>query len=321
MSGNSKDELSDWPQRAVEWHILLREEDDDPEVWRHFEAWKAADPAREREWQQVLHTMGLLKQVPDKAFPLSGRRTMYWKRQLPRLGFSLCAAAAVAAVAVLLGPDVMLRWQADYLTGRQETRTLELADGSRAVLAPESAVALDFLDGHRHVRLLKGEALFTVRHDAAYPFAVIAGRLAVRDVGTVFDVRMKDDRTATVGVREGRVSIQDMSLREPPVCLDAGQQAVLHEGRLAIQEVEPGEVGSWTSGVFVAHDLQVAEIAATLEHYSSHGLLRVHGGKLSSERVTGTYSLKEPQRAFETLAQGQGAYVVYLTPWVSIMTR
>lgn len=326
MSESGQDDLSAWPRRAVEWHILLREEDDDPEVVRHFEMWRAADPARDAEWQDVVRTMGLLKAIPDEALPIPvpTMRTYWkkrWKRRLPNIGISFLATAAVASVVALVGPDMLLRWQADYLTGRQETRTLELADGSRAVLAPESAVALDFLDGHRHVRLLKGEVLFTIHHDAEHPLLVMAGHMMVTDIGTVFDVRLEDGHDATVGVREGRVSVQEDSLRAPPVVLDAGRQAILQDGRLYTRGIEPDEVGVWSSGILVAHDLPVAEVATILQRYAPRGKLLVYGGKLGAERVTGTYPLTDPDRAFETLAQGQKARVFHATALLTVMTR
>lgn len=324
--GDGRGDLSAWPRRAVEWHILLREEDDDPEVVKHFEMWRAADPARDAEWRQVVRTMGLLRAIPDDALPvpvptMRTYRRKRWRRRLPGIGLSALASVAAAAVAILIGPEMMVRWQADYATGRQETRTLELADGSRAVLAPESAVALDFLDGHRHVRLLRGEALFTVRHDAARPFSVLAGRLTVTDVGTVFDVRLGGGHEATVAVREGRVSVQENGLREPAVFLGAGQAATLRGIHLATQAVDPDEVGLWSTGIFVAHDLPVAEIAAALQAYVPRGRLFVYGAELRVERVTGTYPLDEPDQAFETLARGQKAHVMHVTPWLAVMSR
>lgn len=324
MSGSGRDDLGDWPRRAVEWHILLREEENDPEVVRHFEIWREADPARDTEWRDVVRTMGVLRSIPDEALPIPvpTMRTYWkkrWKRRLPKIGMGVLATTTLAAVVAMAGPDLLLRWQADYLTGRQETRTLQLADGSLAVLAPESAVKLDFLDGHRHVRLLKGEALFTVHHDAEHPFSVLVGPLTVRDVGTVFDVRLEGGHDATVGVREGRVSVQEDSLRDPPVFLDAGQQVLLRDHRLYTRVVDAAEVGLWSSGLLVVHDLPVAEIAATLQHYMPRGKLLVYGGKLGAERVTGTYPLTEPGKAFETLAQGQKARVFHATPWLTVM--
>lgn len=326
MSRNGRDDLGDWPRRAVEWHILLREEDNDLDVVRHFEMWRAADPARDAEWRDVVRTMGLLKAIPDEALPIPvpTMRTYWkkrWKRRLPKIGMGVLASTAIAGIMVLIGPDMVLRWQADYLTGRQETRILELADGSQATLAPESAVALDFLDGHRHVRLLKGEALFTVHHDTEHPFSVLAGHLTITDVGTVFDVRLESRHEATVGVREGRVSVQENSLRAPPVILDAGEQAQLRDHHLYTSTIEPGEVGLWSRGLLVAHDQPVAEVAAALQHYIPHGKLFVYGEKLRAERVTGTYPLTEPEKAFETLAEGQKARVFHATPWLTLMTN
>ncbi len=56
----------------------------------------------------------------------------------------------------------------------------------------------------RAVRLLNGQAIFTVAHGQPAPFRVYAGDKIVTAVGTVFDVRI-DGEQVRVSVIEGAV--------------------------------------------------------------------------------------------------------------------
>ena len=72
------------------------------------------------------------------------------------------------------------------------------------------------------VVLLRGEAYFTVVHRADRPFVVAAGAVVVRDIGTVFDVRL-DQQAVAVLVTAGEVSLD----RRVPLKLVAGERAVV----------------------------------------------------------------------------------------------
>ncbi|MFX6838621.1 FecR family protein, partial [Acinetobacter baumannii] len=68
------------------------------------------------------------------------------------------------------------------------TKELAFADGTRIDLNGQTALALDQADP-RAVRLEQGEARFAVQHGAK-PFTVQAGGFELRDLGTVFNVRL-----------------------------------------------------------------------------------------------------------------------------------
>ncbi len=85
-----------------------------------------------------------------------------------------------------------------------EERTL--ADGSVIRLNRGAAVAVEFSATERRVRLERGEAAFAVSKDAARPFVVEAAGVAVRAVGTAFNVRLAD-RAVEVIITEGRVAV------------------------------------------------------------------------------------------------------------------
>jgi transmembrane sensor len=88
-----------------------------------------------------------------------------------------------------------------------------------------------FTEHERGVRLMRGEALFTVTKDASRPFVVTAGAVTVRAVGTAFSVRHAP-ASVDVLVTEGRVAVERISAARPasreeratvpPALVDAG---------------------------------------------------------------------------------------------------
>ncbi|MFT8645209.1 FecR family protein [Gluconacetobacter sp.] len=317
---------SEWPQDATEWLMLLREEPDDAEIRARFEVWRSASPDHPRDWEEITHTMGVLRRVtPVVEVPVGRqvrRRSVIQRIGLGRGRVGLAAFSLAASVVLLafLGPDIALRLRADSVTGRQEVRTIVLVDGSQIVLAPQSAIASRFENGRREVRLLKGEALFTVRHDAAHPFTVFARGLTVTDVGTVFDVDAQDAGRVTVAVREGQVSLGGIVSEHSPILLGAGEELSARDGTTETRTVASTEVGTWAQGKLVVHDWSVSAVVARLSPYAP-GPIMVYGKTLAAECVTGIYTLTDPQGALRTLADGQNARVVHATPWLTILHR
>src|SRR3546814_19462133 len=86
----------------------------------------------------------------------------------------MVGAAAAACLAVVSAPTLLLMWQSDYRTGTGEMRNVTLSDGSSVTLDTGSAIAVNYGDGRRGVRLLAGPAWFDVAPDARPPLTVSA---------------------------------------------------------------------------------------------------------------------------------------------------
>ena len=112
-----------------------------------------------------------------------------------------------------------------------------LPDGSRAEMKDGSTLEVRYTATERRVRLTGGEAQFSVMKDAERPFVVEAGGVAVRAIGTVFDVRL-GSAAVEVLVTEGKVRV-GLAAQEPgkifqphtadsePPTVAAGQRAVV----------------------------------------------------------------------------------------------
>ncbi len=85
-------------------------------------------------------------------------------------------------------------------------RRMPLPDGSVAELNDGSRIETDFTRSERLVRLVSGEAHFTVAKDPDRPFIVAAGTITVRATGTAFNVRLAADFVEIL-VTEGRVHL------------------------------------------------------------------------------------------------------------------
>ncbi len=143
---------------------------------------------------------------------------------------TLAAAAAVAAVVFVRRAPAPAPVAQPTLTAHGVNVTplserLTLADGSVVELNRGGRIEPAFTAGERRVRLVRGEAHFTVTKNPARPFVVEAGTVAVRAVGTAFDV-LRAESSVEVLVTEGKVHVERPALAAPtPV--EKGERAVV----------------------------------------------------------------------------------------------
>ena len=197
---------------AADWLVRLRERPGDREAASAFAAWCDADAAHVRAWEEMQALFDMIGSVepnhPDYLAPAADGRSApsQVRRALPKWRVA-AMAAAIACIAVLGGPEIILCLRADHLTPAGGMANVALDDGSRVRLGPDSAIAVAYTPGHRNIRLLRGQAWFEVHPDPARPFRVEAEGIAATALGTAFDVRMiGPDRSVAVG--HGRVRVE-----------------------------------------------------------------------------------------------------------------
>jgi transmembrane sensor len=136
--------------------------------------------------------------------------------------------------------------------------------------------------------LLRGEAFFTVTHDAERPFEVRAGNGRIRDIGTAFEVYIKPDQVI-VAVQEGIVEVQALGKRE----LTVGQQiAYNNNGEFRqLQDQDIAGLTAWRQGQLVFHDRRLDDVLAEVGRYhDTH--IRLQDQKLGKLRVSGTFHIE-----------------------------
>ncbi len=204
-----------------------------------YSQWLAADPrhgaalAEQRwGWEELDRLAGIQDSVhamPDPDLLRPRRRARRWR---VLVGVPLACAAALAVAAVFLlrpaGPSTPARAPSYALAAPIEERSLD--DGSVVALNRGAVLETRFSATERRVHLVRGEASFKVAKDASRPFVVEAHGVAVRAVGTAFNVRL-DPKAVEVIVTEGRVEVTPPAAADvPPVALpviSAGQRTVV----------------------------------------------------------------------------------------------
>lgn len=151
----------------------------------------------------------------------------------------------------------------EYVTPRGQRADLELADGTRIILAPASRlrVPVDMTTGSRNTTL-EGGAFFAVAPDASRPFTVSTTHGVARDIGTAFVVTdYRDTRGMQVVVAEGSVALQGpLQSAQPLVTLMRGDMAHLDTaGTVTLKRgIDVSPYLSWTRDTltFVATPLR-----------------------------------------------------------------
>lgn len=159
-----------------------------------------------------------------------------------RIGWSWTAGiGALAAAAVLTTGIFILRDRSDAPAGvapmsvaainvAPGPERLNLPDGSMVEINRGGRIETRFTASERRVRLVSGEAHFIIAKDSTRPFVVDAGAVAVRAVGTAFDVR-RGSASVEVLVTEGRVQLERTRRAgeeaDEPTALGAGDFATV----------------------------------------------------------------------------------------------
>jgi transmembrane sensor len=168
------------------------------------------------------------------------------------------AVAACVAGALTFGLWQMREAPVTWRTAPGEMRELALADGTRVAMAGASVLSVD--PDHRHVELVEGQALFTVRHDESREFSVRVGDDTLVDVGTVFEVR-KYAAAMSVAVSEGAVMFNPEA---EAVRVDPGRKLVVRAGKAQLSESPAALVGEWREGRLTFRDATLGDVAADL---------------------------------------------------------
>ncbi|MFT4254495.1 MAG: FecR domain-containing protein, partial [Caulobacter sp.] len=273
---------------AVDWLVRLQGETVTADDWLAFDAWLNAEPENGEAYDLAAAEDEALKlldasQVAEPAAvvtplrPRPARRAWLWSG-----GAALAAAFVGAAV---LGPGLLKPAETVYVTGKGESRTIALDDGSRIDLAPGSRMAVRFTRGERHVDLGDAQAVFDVAKDPSRPFVIAAGDTRVRVVGTRFDVRRRDGRVS-VGVERGLVEVSPGgagTYRLPP---GRGLSHVEGASAAKLADLAPGEATAWRNGRLIYRDRPLTEVAGDLNRLFARPV-RIVDAKAGDMRLSG----------------------------------
>lgn len=152
------------------------------------------------------------------------------------------------------------------LTGMEYMLTL--SDGTRVFLNAETKLRFPtrFIGERREVEL-DGEAYFEVNKDADHPFIVKTGKVAVRVLGTSFNLRSysnEDDIQTTLV--SGKVAVSDGGVSEE---IKPGEQIIYMKetGKMEVKDVDISLYTAWHTGKFIFKNETLEEMLSYLSRW------------------------------------------------------
>ena len=315
---------------AIAW-LTEREEGFAPGRAAAFEAWRRRDPrhaASVAELEQVLAQLdGLAERRAEvnahfnrvSPSPPAGRATpglettpvvnVRWWR--PVVWSGLAAALVLGAFLGFRALPSTPSPETRYATTTAGYERARLADGSTLELNTASAARVQFTAAERRVELESGEAHFEVAHDTARPFVVSAGGVAVRAVGTAFNVRFVSG-AVEVTVTEGKVTVGSALSANGPTLVTANQRLALPLVPAAapapvIEPLAPADVRAvlaWQRRVTDFSDTPLAEVTARFNRHNAIQLA-IADPTLGARRIGGMFALDDVE-AFVRLLERDG---------------
>ncbi|WP_374384303.1 FecR domain-containing protein [Dongia sp.] len=290
---------------AADWLLRMQAPDFSAQDRQTLDAWLAGD---ERHAAALARAQAVLQLAPQAFAALEDVPTLSAK--MPRLRAWLPMGAAVAAsLALFLLFDGPMRLLADLRSGTEALPAVTLADGSLLQLNAGSAVAFTFSAKQRVVRLLRGEAYFTVTKDPARPFIVEAAGGAATALGTEFDVRLSDPAEGAGGAAEVKVLVHAVRVETPndtQVIVRAGE-SLRFDKNGTIGETRRIDINGldWRSGKIVIEDESLASVVERLQRHTNTRIV-ILGDDLKARRIGGTFDTRDPVAAIELLCRSLG---------------
>lgn len=216
----------------------------------------------------------------------------------PIVGLSLAAAV----LALVGGGGFLLRGAHSYATDVGEQRLVRLADGSTVRLDTNSKVEVRFRAGRRDVRLVRGQALFQVAHDATRPFVVQADGASVTALGTRFDVK-HEAGGVRVTLVQGSVEVRAQEGAAPQVWrLQPGEAVSTDQPMATPKPVDVAVATSWTSGRLVFHAVPLATAVAEVNRYN-HDRIVLDGPHVAEASISGVFDAGDSETFVDSVAQ------------------
>lgn len=310
-------------QRAAEWVARLDGSPLSPLETGALRDWLAQDPEHRLAFEEASSTwreLALLRHDPGPLRAVLPKRRASARRRSVIAGALVGLALLGAGLARYQFGDPWLLVAADHRTAPGEVRSVRLPDGSTVELGPSSAIAVDFSDVERRVRLLSGEAYFTAAPRAGAetrPFVAEAAGGTTTALGTQFVVENEAEGAEVLAV-EHQVEVA-LHAGGDPVVLSPGQEvryASGHMGRVHARNVETAT--AWRRGLLVFDGARLGHVVETLNRYR-RGRIVILDPALAQRRVSGVFPTDDLGDAIETITAelGIGARSIY--PLITVL--
>ncbi|MCH6256351.1 FecR domain-containing protein [Puniceicoccaceae bacterium K14] len=306
---NDSEDFESIDEVAAGWVIRRADAPDDVELESAFQTWLSGDSRRFEAYRSAedlfagaseprTHSDAALKRVSQRM----RARKSYWSRP---------AIAAAAAIFVLVG---ITFWMLDpegtkLMTDIAEQRELTLSDETLVELDAQTQLRFHFTEESRKVYLQAGAAVFDIAVDSR-PFEVRVGDYVIRDIGTIFSVKINDsmlnasEESFAVSVEEGEVEVSRVQEgRIEPVSIVRGQEAEFVESiPVTVQPIMDDSFASWREKRFHYRDRSLDQVFADLQRFHKRRIV-LADTSLAKEELSGMLDVSDLDEALNVLSK------------------
>ena len=286
-------------RRAAQWVARRDRGELSADEQAQLDCWLAADPRHLGAWtraEAVYAHFDRASALGDNFDPALFAQGSAGPARPARRRFLYWAGAAMAASAAGIAFHA---WpQRTISTRLGEVLRVPLEDGSVVTLNSDSAIRVAFQQSRRLLRLIRGEALFEVAHDASRPFVVRAAHTSIVATGTRFSVQLAAAAAIEVLVSEGSVEldVDSDAAHVRPVAVPANTLAKAGDSHIATQALAPMEISrrlAWRDGMISFDGDTLAAAAAQFARYSKQRII-IDDPAVAQRPVVGLYAANDP---------------------------
>jgi len=234
-------------------------------------------------WKKEFELLKSLDQKIISTCKLNTDTNQYWEQLKGKLSASLPVKSkplwltfskyAAAAVIILLAGLYFLKpfstpnleQGLSYSTGKNETKTILLSDGSQVILGKNTTLTIDknFNKDQRKTKL-NGLAYFVVKTDSKRPFIALTQNTATKVIGTSFEISTLENNTVNVQLYQGKIEFSDA---DKSILLQPGQQVIykVSAKKIITKPLDISSRDAWTVSGLNFKDTPLFEIIQKLE--------------------------------------------------------
>jgi transmembrane sensor len=288
-------------EQAIDWLVALDCGTADEQA---FTAWRDADPRHASVFAQVATTWR--RTADPRLAVLLDRAELPLPEAEPapaRMVSRRAVAAGAAAVLGMGGAGAYLAWprRAYATTAVGERRTVQLPDGSNAMLNTDTRVAWRF-DDSREFWVEQGEAALLVR-EAATPFRLYSDAIDARLSGGKFDLRIEADGGQLLVLAGRATAAYRGTLAET---IRAGSALAISSGAARVAAWSPDALAAataWERGKIVFNGMALDRAVAEFNRYLAEKIV-LQQADLAATRLGGEFQVDNPEGFLLALREG-----------------
>ena len=238
-------------------------------------------------------------------------------------------AATLACIILLINTHFIRNYlsvpkeeRIEIIAGKGVRKEIKLPDGTVVLLNSDSKILYDLDMQNRNQRdvILSGEAFFKVAHDKKRPFVVKTNTIAIKVLGTEFNVKAyPGDLKSETTLLKGSIELTINGRSEQKIILKPSEKFALvnKDTRLAeknsnsvlmIENISPVKLGdieyieetSWTENKFVFQNESFEELLPKLERWYNVRII-LEDPAIRSYRFTGIFIDENISQALEAM--------------------